>query len=466
MVQLHVCTLATKPKEGLDRLLESCHFHNILLTVMGMGKPFRGCGDKLLYSQELLNTLPDDDILLYIDAYDILIVQPTEKILNAFLQMKANIVVSAERFCHPDKELASQFQAETSFKYICAGAFIGYVKSLKTLFNNFSPIDPEADDQRIFTRYYLQHPGEILIDTQCRLFLPAFGLTNKELLIDMEHGPIYCQETGTYPPIIHAHGKSLWGLYIYEKLFTTPYMGEDIAQPKKKIFLSILVRDDEDILPQFLEAVEALQYDKSLITLYINVGDSRDDTKGVLEEWINRNSYAQVIFDSSEQLPRNYLFEEELRGFTYSVEPYKLFPQHFKIPASLRNRSLERARQSDCELYFSLDCDVFLAPGTLKYLVNKGVSIISPKLKLVSKKADDLSKSQEGTVEVSSVHNCFLVQAQYLDKLYFQEETHDFAESAMENLIPQYLCSERNFGDLIYYCDFAQEYSFIHPAAL
>ncbi len=70
---LHVCTVATEERKGLDQLKNSCKENNLDLTVLGFGKPFRGFCEKFVEMQTFISELPDDDIILFVDAYDSLI---------------------------------------------------------------------------------------------------------------------------------------------------------------------------------------------------------------------------------------------------------------------------------------------------------------------------------------------------------------------------------------------------------
>lgn len=69
-----------------------------------------GGGQKVLLLRKELENHKDDTekIIMFTDAYDVLFNADEEKILEQFRQFNARVVFSAEGFCWPDPNLASQ----------------------------------------------------------------------------------------------------------------------------------------------------------------------------------------------------------------------------------------------------------------------------------------------------------------------------------------------------------------------
>lgn len=218
---LHICTVASHKTKGLEQLLTSCKHYGVKIDVLGLGLPYRGMIEKLIYVQKYIQTLPDKDIVMFVDAYDVLILDTPESILKKFLKMDAPFVISVERFCFPYGDRASEFpKGPTTFRYINSGSYIGYVRYIKDLFKELSPFNIGDDDQGLFMRHYFQYPKKYTFDAKCVLFLPLAGVIEGELQIDRESVQVKCNETQTTPCVIHGNGGSR-PLYqvIYDKLF-------------------------------------------------------------------------------------------------------------------------------------------------------------------------------------------------------------------------------------------------------
>jgi hypothetical protein len=223
--KLHVCAVASKPKVGLDQLLHSCEKQGIKIDILGMGKPYRGNIDKLLHTRNYLNTLPDEDVVLFVDAYDVLILADENTILDKFLDMDVPFVISVERNCWPNPNLASKYpKGPTSFCYINAGSYIGYVYNIKQILNELPTVKNNKSDQLLFTLNYFTHPEHYTLDYYCDLFLPLCKVEEEELIVDREKGGVQCRETGTWPCVVHGNGSSP----IYQEIYNYLFLNKEV----------------------------------------------------------------------------------------------------------------------------------------------------------------------------------------------------------------------------------------------
>ena len=89
---------------------------------------------KLNEVNNVIQDLPDDDILLFIDCYDIMINSNMDEIINKFKSSNSNLLISAELVCFPDY-LKEKMDKTPPFniknKYPNAGGYIGYTKDVK-----------------------------------------------------------------------------------------------------------------------------------------------------------------------------------------------------------------------------------------------------------------------------------------------------------------------------------------------
>ena len=97
----HVCTVASKKTEGLQRLLDTCTKQGIDIDILGLDQPYKGNGQKLSYIKNYVMDLPSDDIVLFVDGYDVLILADKETLLQKFLAFDSHFVISTEKNCFP-----------------------------------------------------------------------------------------------------------------------------------------------------------------------------------------------------------------------------------------------------------------------------------------------------------------------------------------------------------------------------
>lgn len=255
--------------------------------------------------------------------------------------------------------------------------------------------------------------------------------------------------------------------------FTSSFMPHlACAHPQDKtVLLAILARNKEHTLPLYLRCIENLDYNKKLITLYINTNNNEDSTKELLEAWIRKkgHQYRSLIFEN-----------QEIRGLN-QAKPHEWTKERLSILGFIRQRSLQKAEEALCDFYFVVDCDNFITPITLKTLVQKNKPIIAPMLKPVPEQDDyysnffcDVSqkgyykhhpdyfpilyRQMVGTFKVPVVHCTYLIKTEYIDRLsYIDDTTHHefviFSRSARNNNVDQYICNEHDFGTLLHFHD-------------
>lgn len=235
------------------------------------------------------------------------------------------------------------------------------------------------------------------------------------------------------------------------------------------VLLAILARNKAHVLPKFLNSIDNLDYNKQLITVYINTNNNQDDTLAIIEKWMdkNRGSYKHIEVES-----------HEIAGAS-STRPHEWTSDRFKLLGTIRNKSLQKTKDYHCDYYFVVDCDNFIAPFTLKELIHKKLPIVAPLLYPIPEDNDPysnyfcavsengyyqdhpdylkiLQRQMVGTFKVPVVHCTYLIQSTYLDKLTYVDGTHDyefviFSRSARNNHVDQYICNEKLFGTLIHF---------------
>lgn len=238
---------------------------------------------------------------------------------------------------------------------------------------------------------------------------------------------------------------------------------------EKTVLLAILARDKAHVLERYLECIENQDYNKKLITIYINTNNNQDNTEEILNNWADKNRfhYQQIIIDSHniENLP--------------STDPHDWKPVRFKALGNIRQKSMQKTKEYDCDYYFVVDCDNFISPDTLQTLVKQDKPIIAPLLRSIPEPGDAysnyfcavddsgyyrehpdylqiLGKTKVGTFQVPVVHCTYLINADCIDKLTYLDGTDDyefviFSRSARNNGVGQYICNEKEFGSLVHF---------------
>ena len=230
------------------------------------------------------------------------------------------------------------------------------------------------------------------------------------------------------------------------------------------VMVAILAKQKEAALPLYLDCIEALDYPKSSITLYVRTNNNTDRTEQILREWVARvrHLYHAVEFDASDVAEKVEQYREHEWNAT-----------RFSVLGRIRNQSMRRALELSCDFYFVADVDNFIRPATLPELVALDLPIVAPLLRSIAPgefysnyhaeidaagyyRACDqyfwlLERRVRGVVEVPVVHCTYLVRADVAPNLTYEDATnrHEyvvFSDSARKAGIPQYLDNRQVYG--------------------
>lgn len=252
------------------------------------------------------------------------------------------------------------------------------------------------------------------------------------------------------------------------------------------VFLAILAKQKEKVLPLFLKTIQELDYPKDHIVLYVRTNNNTDRTKDVLDAWLEKHSayYKTVLYDSSD-------IDKDIQK--YGVHEWN--GERFKALARIRQDSLDVCYDLGCDYYFVVDVDNFIYPETLKALIEANKPIVGPLLRYAV--ADDIfpdtPEDQErvgshrcryyanyhyrvdsygsiinepvyyqllyqvhgfrGIIEVDCVHCTYLIKREYIPRLSYLEDSNRweymvFSENARKARINQYLDNREIYGIL------------------
>lgn len=237
-----------------------------------------------------------------------------------------------------------------------------------------------------------------------------------------------------------------------------------LVSPAPLIFIAILAKQKEPVLLTFLRCIEALDYPKDRIVVYIRTNNNTDRTTEILKEWVTAHEsiYHAVEFDDRDV-----------------AKPIETFGVHewnatrFSVLGAIRQTSMEKAVDYGCDFYFVVDCDNFIKPHVLRALVAVNLPIVSPFLRHVTSTHpysnyhaaidhngyfaecqlywDIWNQTTKGLIDIPVVHCTYLIRADVIPRLQYQDgsERHEyviFSHSARKASVPQYFDNREIYG--------------------
>lgn len=232
-MKLYAVTVATHNEGYFDALIKSCKNNDIDLVVLGFGDKWQGYSFKFLLMKRLLDTLQNDnDILIFLDAFDVIATQHSSVIKKRFLEMDTDILISTEQKCGAYLIEYGRRRAFGDVKVqINSGCYMGYVGALKQMFSYicqkyhcYKPEFSNLNDQYLLTsicndnNVFLKHL-RIKYDTSSYIFytikLPQtfiefvtrthkFRLESEDTYVKSNR--LYIFETNMSPCFVHGNG--------------------------------------------------------------------------------------------------------------------------------------------------------------------------------------------------------------------------------------------------------------------
>jgi hypothetical protein len=159
-----------------ERLYFSAEKHGFTFINLGKDVDWRGTdmsgpggGQKVNLLKSYLEQLPDHDLVLFTDGYDVFVNEQREEIARRYLEFKCKVLFAAEEWCWPDESLADSFpQSPTKYRYLNSGLFIGRVDELKKILSR--PIEDHEDDQLYYQKQFLSGEFDIQLDYESYVF--------------------------------------------------------------------------------------------------------------------------------------------------------------------------------------------------------------------------------------------------------------------------------------------------------
>lgn len=118
-----------------------------------------------------LKTLPRDEIVMYVDAWDSFFTDSLVNIEAVFRAFDVPIVHAAELSLFPGENLGEYPPAPTRWRYINGGGFIGYAGSILDMYTD-AAFWPECCtcNQAAYHHWFIRHQDVVAVDYYCRLW--------------------------------------------------------------------------------------------------------------------------------------------------------------------------------------------------------------------------------------------------------------------------------------------------------
>lgn len=201
---IHFVTIATKMDGYMKFFLESCKMHNVNINVLGFGKKWLGFGWRWMLVKKFLIDKEDDDIVCFLDSYDLIVNKSVEDLESVFRSLGTEFLVSRETQAHMLLDFSLKFLSKCfSSKWesidnvlINAGTWMSTKRAFMKMLNEVRT-NPEykfslsSDDQGMLCRYIKNNRDLVKIDMENKVFLvsisPFFGFFyNKDITFDGE----------------------------------------------------------------------------------------------------------------------------------------------------------------------------------------------------------------------------------------------------------------------------------------
>ncbi|XP_019873641.2 procollagen-lysine,2-oxoglutarate 5-dioxygenase isoform X2 [Aethina tumida] len=386
-----VYTVATEETDGFRRYLESAEHFNIKPIVLGFGEEWKGGDDmrnspgggwKINLLKKALEPYAEDNekIVIFTDGYDVVFQQNLDAIVSKFKETEARILFGAEKYCWPDKNLASSYpEVLLGNRFLNSGSYMGYAKELFELLTR-ETIEDTGDDQLFFTQAYLdaefRDKNKFLLDHKSDIFQNINGAASELSVVivenkdaSMENYTVKNTLYSTEPSIIHGNGPSKETLNYLSNYIPNSWNSaegcisckrhvlnlQDVADEKLPVVLiGIFIETNTPFLEEFFDKVYNLEYPKNKLHLFIH--NSMDYHANLVAEFVEKH------------------------GAEYSsVKQIK--PEDGTTEHTARDLSLDHCSKKECDQYFSLDSVAHLDnPHTLKMLIDQNRTVVAPML--------------------------------------------------------------------------------------
>ena len=212
MNNLHIITVATHAQYYFPYLVESIKKNGNNLKVVGFNEKWGGFNWRLKKMISYLDSLKSNDIICFLDGYDVLCLRNLAELNSKFIELKNKYnckIITGYDNVQPKvySIFTSMYFGKCDNKLLNAGTYIGYTKDIIIILNNILKLnkDDAADDQILMTKYCNLNKNEIYIDINNEIFLTINSpLQDLSKIVEIDNNKL--KYNNQYPFFIHAPG--------------------------------------------------------------------------------------------------------------------------------------------------------------------------------------------------------------------------------------------------------------------
>ena len=220
-----VIAFGTNRQAYFDLFMESCKRYNIDPVILGWDEKWIGFGEKTMRIREYIKSIPDEEIVISVDPFDVIFLCGLEEIENKFDNIPASFLCGAlnlgkfrgaiynYEFNKTDKKLP---RTPTNYNFLNTGTWIsraGYARYLIDELVGKYNMTETSMDQQLITGLYIHNTYKVDIDWNCEIFhnlLFKDFITRRADLKDLifYDSRIINTASGSKPCILHASGNA------------------------------------------------------------------------------------------------------------------------------------------------------------------------------------------------------------------------------------------------------------------
>jgi hypothetical protein len=212
-MSLHIVTVATNSQYYSPYLVESCERNGLKLEILGFGEEWKGFNWKYKKMIDYLKTLPKNDLVCFVDGYDIICCRNLKEMPAVFYELKekhkCKIIYAEDKLMFIFSIFVRFYFGTCKNKSLNSGTYIGSVNDLLEILPKIYNLDnrDNADDQILTTKYCEQNPNELFIDTENKLFLTLQrSLQEIDQYVDINKETKQLTYKSNSPFFVHAPG--------------------------------------------------------------------------------------------------------------------------------------------------------------------------------------------------------------------------------------------------------------------
>lgn len=163
MTKFHFVTYCTHDIGTFQELKNNTYGYDI--KVIGWGKPWNGFLDKYKGMMDHISEYEDEDVVCFVDGFDVLPNKSVDIFKERFFKMKSPIIASKNMYAL----FSYKIFGDCEKGYIAnSGMYCGYVKAIRNILKDMLKDDMSVDDQRNLNTVCRDH--NVKVDDEYLLF--------------------------------------------------------------------------------------------------------------------------------------------------------------------------------------------------------------------------------------------------------------------------------------------------------